>query len=195
MVTFFESEIAPLIASLINGNYNLSEIQKEFSKNLNAICDEYGPLNIELCDKPPKHIIKKGSLPFGFRMDQKKPFLIIFVQQLRVLFNELAIRRWHDFRQCFENIAIVGLMHEIYHIRLDQLIKDGGFPENRNAEVAAWALTCEGTIKPLVELYRKELIDSDYQTYSMWVRCGRNVKNPQWENFIADLYSDIEERK
>lgn len=196
MVAFFESEIAPLITSLINGNYCLPEIQREFSENLNVICNKYGSLNIELCDKPPKHITKNGFLPFGFRMNQGKPVLIIFVQQLKILFNDFAIRRWHDFRQCFENIVIVGLMHEIYHIQLEQLVEGGVFAkDDDNTEVVVWALTCENAMRLLVELYHKELFDSDYQTYSMWVQCGRNVKNPQWKEFIADLYSNIGERR
>lgn len=195
IATFFESEIYPLVSLLINGNYNLPEIQREFSENLNAIYSEYGRLNVELCDKPPKHIAKDAFLPFGFRWDEKKPFLIIFVQQLLIFFNQLAITRWHDFRQCFENIIVIGLMHEIYHIRSNQLIKDGCSSESKNPEVVAWALTCECAIRPLVELYQRELIGSDYQTYLMWVQCGRNAKNPRWENFIADLYSGIKERK
>lgn len=195
MVEFFELEIAPLITSLMNGNYHLPEIQKEFGENLNVICNKYGPLNIELCDKPPKHITKNGFLPFGFNMNQGKPALIIFVQQLKILFDELAIRQWHNFRQCFEGIVIIGLMHEIYHIRLEQLIGEGLFTEGGNTETVVWAMTCENTMRLLVELYHRKLIDSDYQTYSMWVQCGRNVKSPQWEGFIADFYSNIGERR
>lgn len=193
MVAFYEMEILPLLKSLRSGGYYLSlpKIQEQYNKSMHIIERRYGSVNIELCDTVPVDSMEGGLLLFGCRIDGSKPFITICIQQLQILFYEFMARRRYDFRECFENTVIIGLMHEMHHIELERVGSKEDIEKTIDDERVVWGFTCENAMRLLVDACCRELLDSDYQIYSMWIQCGRDAESQQWKDFIAGIYRKI----
>lgn len=198
MVQFFEKEVAPHIMPLFNGNYPHLEIQKNYNDDLLEFQKIYRErtLNVSLCDKPPKDSAGENALlPFGCSLEGGKPILTLFVSEIEKIFRRLRNFRPTSFKPLFETVLVIGIMHEIDHLILQKM---GNQRDNVSLvigdECAVWARTCERCMRPLVEVYGKELPDSDGQVYSAWVASGRNAESARWRDFIASLYGNFKRR-
>jgi hypothetical protein len=51
-------------------------------------------------------------------------------------------------------------------------------------ECSAWALTCEYTLRPMIEDYQRPMTDDISIMYKAWLEAGRNEESPLWKQWI-----------
>ncbi len=193
MLKFWETDLVPIFAPLINGNSPLKEIQAIYHANMAAFQQQYGGmLDIALSDKSPRDSIgQDGALPMGCSLVNGRPKLTFFIPEIRKVFNRIRQIRRTDYRSVFETVCIISLMHELDHIALNRIGNRADATTNADDERVVWARTCELTMKILSESYGWDFVGGDSEIYSTWVACGRNVESERWKKFITKLYGQL----
>lgn len=190
---FWTREIEPTMKCLFDGKCQFPEIQQRYFFLKKVISATYAnPLHISLHDEePPDKTSEALCLPFGCRMNNCRPEVGIFVPIVRTIWRDARKVKYDGFRSRVQADLLIGFIHELDHIALDMMPNSPTLGQMIDCERVVWGSTCEYAIKPLVEIHRVEMCQSDLLYYSAWVQSGRNVNSESWKNFITGLYKTI----
>jgi len=194
MRKFWDSEIAPFMMKLDNGTYALKEIQQRYSFLCQKIFEIFGVrLHIAANAFMPPDFAGEGfCLPTGARFFNGRPEIGMFVPVLASIFEDIRRTKREGARERFETTVISGIIHEMDHFVLGVYGDPQSMSHVIEGETRVWAQTCEHTLRLFYEVHKRELCSNDISYYSNWVRCGRDVENPNWKAFIASLYSRLQ---
>lgn len=179
------------IEELWQRKYPLTKIRERFDEQSVIIGNRFKSpiININLS---PTYMPESRNIAAGCSVEHGIPTIAIIVPKILDIAFELRARGDKEWLQKAQNELAINVMHERDHLTvstlydsqpkstLDQLAED---------ETRVWALTCEHTLRPMVEA-KVPLTNSSYTYYRMWVQCGRNEKSPEWRHLIKNNYSE-----
>ena len=193
MVTFLERRINPIFNSLLKGKYRLGLIQKAFLENDKLIRGKYPvPGKFINSDKTSLELFNQDiQMPLRCRVEKGQPTILVLVGDWLAIFNKLKASIPPKAESVFESMLAIALNHEFDHFALGTIPQDDHIDtptEAFESERTTWPRTCERTLKPFIEIYKKQLSDNDMGYHNAWMACGRNAESEEWRSFIAEAY-------
>jgi hypothetical protein len=194
MQNFWSDNFSQTVDSLFTGKYPLPKVQQRFNEVTKHIRERYGYTNIiiHLNDgyEPENALILAGSS----LTDGDKPTLEITVPSLIDIYKREQRKGDPDANERVRYVLVLSIMHELDHLAFDTMKGTREHPPSLDqlvdSERKIWALTCEYSIRPMIEDYHITLTTSEYVYYNKWVEIGRNADSPAWVAFIRNLYKD-----
>lgn len=192
MRQFWKDHMDHFVNKLIEHTYAIPEINERFEKLVKEVNRRYGRLTIARITTyfPESHSILGGA---GLSKDGSAELSLIMPAIMDAYYRMQASGHTH-LEKLFEHMVIIGIMHELDHIAHEKILGTRSNPPPLSVlldkETKAWALTCEYTIRPLVERHGVPLTPSDFNYYNTWLRADRNVESSVWKEFIRNTYID-----
>lgn len=172
--------------------YPIPEIREYYLKAQQDILNRYGKevyMQVTVNYAPISRDVIGGSSALG-----DGPKLGIFTPALRDIWENSKNSTDPKWKEKFDNLSLVALMHELDHLASGYVLTptnaDTSLEGRVLREKKAWALTCENTMEPLVR-NGKQLEHSDQIRYDAWIKAGRDVNSPLWEEFIRRLHDAL----
>lgn len=120
------------------------------------------------------------------------PELELVVSNVINLHNAFRASGDPEWKPRLQNGVLVSMMHEMDHLAYgytSEFGKRSPLEELVEDERRAWALTCEHTLRILVEHCHAPLNSSDMQYYHHWLVCNRDENDPRWKEGLWNVYS------
>lgn len=162
------------------------EIDQRYKEHLHSIAKRYNQnLKVELSCT----YLKNKNIPCACRVANGTPYAIIIVPAFMNLHKKLINESGAE--EVMRTTLLIGVMHELEHLAHDSMAQNANIEEFIADEKRAWALTCQHTIAPLVEKYRKALYKSDFYYYDSWLKANRDPDSMAWNTSISRIYVPI----
>jgi len=176
---------------LFLGRYPIPEIQDRYDQAVQLIEKRYGSgLAVNMVttyDKASTDVLCGNCFKDGH------PTAEIMIPKLLDICKGERQRNPNGWQDRMRLVLVVGLMHELDHLASGPILKEGEKPlpldQLVDEETRVWALTCENTLRPLIEKYKAQLTEDEYIIYNQWLKSRRDESSPTWRNFIHWAYS------
>ena len=175
---------------LMAGKYPLKKIQDRYNLQTQALGKKY-PKGLAI------HLVttynpEGPDILAGCWITNDQPQIDIVIPKLLDIYYEKRAEGDGQWSQRMQNVLIVSILHEQDHLAFGSVIGSREHPSSLDelvdSESKAWALTCEQTLRPMIEEYQVPLTQSDHFYYDHWIQSGRMETSPAWRKFIRDLY-------
>lgn len=178
-----------LIEDLPAGSYKIPQIQRRHNILRKKIDSLYGK----------KHLfgfkVEDAQHPFSpftvitSEFQDGDPTIVVFLSPLIRLFEE---ERGAGVTEAdSERFFLIDYIHQLDHLALGHMLKEGEIHSQKKwtkNELAAWAQTCEFSIRPILETSGLRVAPRHSVYYNAWVASGRNVSSQKWKTFIEREY-------
>jgi hypothetical protein len=190
-ISFYEKSIKPIVEHLKNEQWGIAALNARHHELAEAIFRRYGkPYDVEIAIQYEVGEEKNLDrvLAVSYLSTNGVPTVRLYIPTAVHLYNHLFLEKNSDWQTHFVYAIAVGYFHELDHLS-EQLFNTNltvmATTEQKKAfESRACALTCEYTIRPLLE-NRIPLAKNERDLYEVWVRSGRSEKSPLWVGKIS----------
>ncbi|MDO8594864.1 MAG: hypothetical protein Q7R93_05145 [bacterium] len=188
MQVFSAQNIEPMLSeALPKGQFRIPEIQQRFTTLRQQCFERY--TNDIVFEMAIHYQGKSRDVLAGCLIKNGVPTVQLRVPAIMDVFGEM---KRENGSERFEYTLLILTIHELDHLAhgyvskgLTQSFTFTNFIAN---EKKTWALTCEHTIRPLLEKYDAPLSFSERVYYEQWTNANRDVNHPGWETFIRSYY-------
>ncbi|OHB19097.1 MAG: hypothetical protein A2666_04260 [Parcubacteria group bacterium RIFCSPHIGHO2_01_FULL_47_10b] len=191
---FCANQLHVLKELIENHEYPIPEIKERYVKLLEDIRKRYQKavsIQVTVNYNP----IGKEVIAASTVTKEDGPKLGIFTPALKDIWERYS-RESDDpnWKEKFENLTIVSVLHELDHLSSGYVItptnQDTSLEGRVLREKHAWALTCQNTMEILIK-NGKRLDPSHQLRYDAWIKAGRDVNSPVWEEFIRRIHRPL----
>ncbi len=178
-----------LIEDLPSGSYELPQIQRRHDtlrKKIDRLYGEEHLLGFKVEDA--QHPLSPFTV-ITSEFQDGDPIIVVFLSPLMRLFEEE--RGAGVTEEDSERFFLIDFIHQLDHLALGHRLKEGEIPSQKKwtkNELAAWAQTCEFSIRPILETPGLRVAPRHSVYYKAWVASGRNVSSEKWKAFIEREY-------
>ena len=190
MLDFFNQEIAPTIQLLINKRFPIPQVQRRYDELVEMIIKRYGgTFNFTMSPTSSNDNAGENRIMLvGCRFVDSKPDVVLFIPDMRFMFQEIYRVQPLSGRQVYGAMVTVSIMHELDHFALGLVYVSQ--LSTIEVERQVWAATCEHTISHFVKI-GWPLSSQDHQAYTAWINAGRDTNNPGWTAYITHVYGNL----
>lgn len=187
---FFTNHLKPIIVdTFLAGNYLIPEISSRCLELQEMIKNRFGRLSVNIYTGYP---VQGNRVLAICLITNGLPLIAIPIPAAIDLYRNMNAERTIEKRDMFNLIMGIVVIHEMEHAAYGYINTNSAVPSTRaerdEYEKRTWALTCEKSLTPLVEKYRKALPSQFAPFYEYWAKVGRNVEHPLWGEFIREVH-------
>jgi hypothetical protein len=189
MKTFWAEHLEGVIVKMINSRHHFSTINSR-TEELGRLIQERYQRQFEVKMITTYHPASRMIFAGNWVKDGV-PIIELYIPTFIDIHTELINEHGPNQGEIiFGNGLAVGFIHELDHLAYGY-VSDSSVDLEKlvDGERQTWALTCELTIRPLINQYQAKLGPDKDIYYSNWIKADRNADNPIWIDFIHRAYS------
>ena len=179
---------------LFSNRYPLPKIQERYNLESGIISKRYhANMQINLVTN---YYAKSSCILCGNLLGTNgQPIVEIIVPKMIDIYKAGQLVNEPGWEEKVRYTAIVSFLHELDHLAYGKELEPNEHSLSPEAlaeeEAKVWALTCEDTIRPLIEDYKIKLSDNECLFYNKWLESGHDGNSLKWHDFIGWAYGRV----
>ena len=189
-IAFYTNNIFPIIQQIKGEQFGIKKLNLRHRQLADSIFRRYGKsYNVEIAVNYGESETNAGStLAICYLETNGSPVVRLYVPTAIWIFASLSQSGDTNWQTQFAYAIVIGYYHAMDHLSEGlfntNMAVEATVEQKMAYETGASALTCEKTIRPIIEFPGTTLSKNDRDLYEAWVRCGKDEKSQLWRETV-----------